>query len=162
MRGCSNLTKFIFFVGHLTLLRYNKVKRRRKAETYMGKSLILRSPDMVIPALPEFEKVDEKGKKIYSEIIIKYYTSIPTEFDHYLAPIIRRSNRTKSVCVLEGILDIYYKNPLLKQLEELYSPEFVEKIKQDKKYMFDEDEIIPVRVHDKTVYEVVGVKLHMR
>ena len=128
----------------------------------MGKALVLRSPADVIPSLPEFEKVDEKGKKIYSEIIIRYYTSIPGEFDHYLAPIIQRSNRTESVCVLEGILDIYYRNPLLKQLEDLYSPEFVEKIKQDKKYMFDEDKIIPVRVYGKTVYEIVGVKLYLR
>ena len=128
----------------------------------MAKSLVLRSVEDVVPSLPEFEKVDDQGKKVYSEMIIKNYTFIPTEFDHYLAVIIRRSKQTKAVCVLDAILDVYHPNPLLNQIEELYSLEFTEKIKQEKKYMFDEDKIIPVRVDNKTVYEVVGVSLYLR
>ena len=128
----------------------------------MAKPLVLRSVEDVVPSLPEFEKVDDQGKKVYSEMIIKNYTFIPTEFDHYLAVIIRRSKQTKAVCVLDAILDVYHSNPLLNQIEELYSLEFTEKIKQEKKYMFDEDKIIPVRVDNKTVYEVVGVGLYLR
>ena len=126
----------------------------------MGKPLILRSPEEVIPSLSEFEKVDGQGKKIYSQMIIRYYTFIPGEADYYLGVIIQRSNQTKADCVLNAILDVYHKNPLLSQIEELYCPEFMEEIKQKKNYMFDKDKII--RVRGNMVYEVVGVKLYLR
>ena len=128
----------------------------------MGKSLILRSPEEVIPSLPEFEKVDGQGQKIYSEMVIKYYTFIPGEIDHYVAPIIQRSSKTKADCVLDAILDVYHKNPLITQIEELYRPEFIEEIKRKKRYMFDEDKRIPVRICESTLYEVVGVELYLR
>ncbi len=127
----------------------------------MGKSLILRSPEEVIPSLLEFEKVDGQGQKIYSEMVIKYYTFIPGEIDHYVAPIIQRSSKTKADCVLDAILDVYHKNPLLSQIEKLYCPEFIEELKQKKKYMFDEDKNILVRVDDSTLYEVIGVELYL-
>lgn len=128
----------------------------------MGKSLIVRSPQEVLSSLSEFEKEDERGRKIYSEMIVKYYTMIPSEFDHYLALIIRRSIQTRAVCVLDAILDTHSPNLLLSQIEDLYSPEFIEQIKREKKYMFAKDQIIRVRVDNEVVYEVIGVKLFLR
>ena len=128
----------------------------------MGKTLMLRSPRDVIPSIPEFEKVDDQGKKVYCKMVVEHYTYIPGEFDHYLAVIIRRSKQKKAICSFDAILDVYHKNPLLDHLEELYSSEFIEKIKEEKKYMFDKDEVIPVSVNNDAVYEAVGVKLYLR
>lgn len=124
----------------------------------MGKEYITYFGARTTECVDEFEKRDKSGRVVYSRMILKDFKSIPsyiglrsekywnTYYKYGIALIVRRSKSYYTEITFSQLMKNKCYIPLYNKLDKILSTEgFIEKLLDEKKYYFDEEDFLYFR-----------------